>query len=386
MNYTIDRDYLINTLADIVRIDSINPNLVSGAAGEKELAIYLADAMREIGLELDFYDVQPNRPNVVGILRGRGEGRSLMLNAHTDTVGVEGMQAPFSAEICDGKMYGRGAYDMKASIAATLAVAKAFVEANISLAGDLVLAMVIDEEYGSLGTGAIVKSHPTDAAIVTEPTGLRVCVAHRGWYFVDVETIGCAAHGSRPQDGIDANRLMAYLLTEIDKYDRNLQSREPHPLLGTASIHVPLLNGGSTSFVYAAQCKAQLERRVIPGETVEQVTAEIQTIVDNLSKTVPNFKATVKAGFGRNAFETPQDAEIVTMLIETVTTVLGKKPELHGELWWMDSGLLGDAGIETVIIGPKGAGAHADVEWVDLESVVDLAQILAQMSINYIGK
>lgn len=383
MTYTIDHDYLLKILTDIVQINSINSDLVPDGAGEGELAHYLADAMREIGLEVELYDVQSNRPNVVGILKGKGGGRSLMLNAHTDTVGVVGMDAPFSAKIRDGKMYGRGAYDMKASIAASLAVAKAFVDAHIQLDGDLVLAMVIDEEYGSLGTEAIIKSHPTDGAIVTEPSGLKICVAHRGWHFVDVETIGRAAHGSRPQDGIDANRLMAYLLVEIDKLAQELQSREPHPLLGTPSIHVPLLNGGSTSFVYAANSKAQLEWRVIPHETAESVTAEIQAIVDRLSETIPNFKATVKTGFGRDAFETPFDARIVQMLIEDTRTVLGKEPEIHGELWWMDSGLLGAAGIETVIIGPTGGGAHADVEWVELDSVFELADILAKTSFHY---
>jgi acetylornithine deacetylase len=214
---------------------------------------------------------------------------------------------------------------------------------------------------------------------------MRVCVAHRGWYWIDVETAGRAAHGSRPQDGIDANRLMGHFLVELDRYAQELQDREPHPLLGPPSIHVPLIQGGSTLAVYAAHCKAQLERRVLPEDTVAGVTAEIQALVDKLAASVPNFTATVTAGFGRDAFETPHDCDIVETVLAAARSQLRKEPEMYGELWWMDSGLLGEAGIETVIIGPIGAGAHADIEWVDVQSAVDLASILAQSAIVYTG-
>ena len=383
MTIQIDRDYLTATLVDLVRINSINPSLVADGKGETEIANYIAQAMEAIGLEVHLYDVQPNRPNVVSILRGQGNGKSLMLNAHTDTVGVEGMAEPFSGAIRDGKLYGRGAYDMKASIAASLAVAKAFVASNTKLAGDLVLAMVADEEYASIGTEDIIQRFPTDGAIVTEPSALRIGIAHRGWYWIEVETMGRAAHGSRYMDGIDANRLMGYFLVEVDKYADELLQREPHPLLGTPSVHVQLLKGGSSPAVYAASCKAELERRILPDETAASVTAEIQAIVDRLTATVPNFKAIVRRGFGRDAFETPQDSAIVQTVVQAAKTVTGNEPEIYGELWWMDSGLLGNAGIETVIIGPTGGGAHADEEWVDLDSVYALAQILAEASIAY---
>src|SRR5690606_31392676 len=210
MPSTIDREYILTDLQKMVQLDSVNPSLVSGGNGEADVAHYLADEMRSLGLEVDIQEVLPNRPNVVGVLKGKGKGRSLMLNGHTDIVGVEGMSDPFSGKIENGRMYGRGAYDMKAGLAASLGVAKALIDAGEELAGDLVLAMVIDEEFHNKGTQAVIKSHPTDAAIVTEPTGLRVCVAHRGFWWFDVETIGRAAHGSRYQDGIDANRLMGY--------------------------------------------------------------------------------------------------------------------------------------------------------------------------------
>lgn len=383
MPITIDHEYIIKTLQAMVTIDSINPELVPGGAGEGELADYLAGEMRAIGLDVEINEVYLGRPNVVGVLKGRGGGKSLMLNGHTDIVGIDGMESPFSGEIRDGKLYGRGAYDMKASLSASLAVAKALIDSNETLAGDLVLAMVIDEEYHSAGTEAVIKTHPVDGAIVTEPTGLRVCIAHRGFCWFDVETIGWAAHGSRYQDGIDANRLMGYFLVELDKLSEELLERPKHKLLGAPSIHAPLIKGGSSQSVYAARCLTELERRLLPGETPEDALVEIQAIIDRLSTTVPNFNATVKLTFVRNAFDSSPDTPIVQTLVDAYQHHLGTTPEIYGELWWMDSALLDEAGIETVIIGPKGVGAHADEEWVELDSVFELAEILLKTSINY---
>ena len=379
----IDREYLVNILRDMVQIDSVNSELVPGGAGEGELARYLGGKMRELGLDVDVEEVLPGRPNIVGTLKGRGGGKSLMLNGHTDTVGIQGMAEPLSGDIRDGKLYGRGAFDMKASLAASLAVAKALIDGDVSLAGDLVLAMVIDEEYHSAGTEAVIKSHPVNGAIVTEPTGLRLCVAHRGFCWFDIETIGRAAHGSRYQDGVDANRLMGYFLVELDKYATDLLKRNPHPLLGTSSIHAPLIKGGSSQSVYAARCLTELEYRLLPGETPQQVQAELQNILDKLSETVSDFKATIKQTFSRSAYETSPESDIAQTVINAYQKHAGTSPEIYGELWWMDSALLADAGIETVIIGPTGAGAHADEEWVELDSVFALAGILTEATIQY---
>ena len=300
MTITVDQHYLTKILSDLVRINSVNPDLDPSGAGEGELAAYLATEMQKLGLAVEMHQLQPNRSNATGILKGSGGGRALMHNAHTDTVGVAGMEDPFSAEIRDGKLYGRGAYDMKASLAASLAAIKALQDANISLAGDLILTAVIDEEYASIGTEDVIKRYKVDGAIVTEPTDLNVCVAHRGFQWAKVEITGRAAHGSRYKEGIDANRLMGYFLVEMDKYAAELLTRDGHPLLGPPSVHVPLLKGGSTQAVYAANAIAEIERRILPGETPEQVMHEIQQIVDRLSESVPNFKATVTQDFGRD--------------------------------------------------------------------------------------
>ena len=381
----IDREYLYNTIAEMVRINSVNSDLIPGSAGEGELAAYIATHLKTLGLEVEIDEVQPGRPNIVGILRGQGGGRSLMLNGHTDTVGVSGMSKPFAAAVRGGKMYGRGAFDMKASLAGMLAAVQSLVTDDIKLAGDVVLVFVIDEEYGSLGTEAIVRKYKTNGAIVTEPSGLRVGVAHRGFQWMIVDVMGRAAHGSRYMDGIDANRLMGHFLVALDRYAQELLGRSKHPLLGPPSIHAALLRGGSSQSVYAARAQVELERRTLPGEDSAKIVAEIQALLDHLTETVPNFQATVTADLFRPAFEVSLEAPIVQTLMAAGEAVFGKRPKTYGELWWMDSALLQAAGIETVIIGPAGAGAHADEEWVDLDSVYDYTRILVNAIQRYCG-
>ncbi len=381
----LDRDYLIAQTQAMVRIDSVNSDLESGAVGEGEMADYVADALTQIGIEPIVYEVEPGRNNVVGILKGSGTGKTLLLNAHLDTVGVTGMTAPFSGDIRDGKLYGRGAYDMKASLASMLTVMKGFVDAKVQLAGDLLFTAVIDEEYGSKGTEHLVQHVKADAAILTEPTNLRICCAHRGFAWIEIITQGRAAHGARQHEGIDANMHMGRILVEIEKLSQDLLQRKSHPLLGTASVHVPLIQGGTSQSVYSAQCRIELERRLLPDDKLDAVTAEIQAIVDKLAGQDPKFKASVNTFFSRNPYEIDPNAEIVQIVNQATQSVLSADPEIYGELWWMDSALLADAGMETVIIGPTGDGIHADVEWVDLESVMQLSQILQASAIQYCG-
>jgi acetylornithine deacetylase len=383
MQLTIDRDYLIKTLSDLIRLNSINPQLVPDGAGEAEIAAYIAGALRRLNLEVITHEPEPRRVSVVGKLKGKGRGRSLMLNGHVDTVGVVGMPAPFAAAIRDGRMYGRGTYDMKGSIAACMTAVKALVDANVSLGGDLLLAAVADEEYFSLGTAEVIKHHRVDGAIVTEATEMNLCRAHKGFIWLEVETVGRAAHGSRFDEGIDANMRMGRFLAELDKFEKVLRSRSPHALVGPPSLHAALINGGAGLSTYAPSCKLKIERRTIPGETEAQVVGEIKAIIDRLSAANPTFKATVSAFCTRDPFEVAAAAAIVRAVEQAATQVRGTPPQHIGQTFWMDSALLANAGVETVVIGPIGAGAHADEEWVDLQSLVDLAEILAQATVDY---
>lgn len=306
-----------------------------------------------------------------------------MLNAHYDTVGVDGMPEPFSAAIRDGKLYGRGAYDMKGSLAACMTAAKALADAGAPQAGDVLVAAVADEEYGSLGTASVIANVKVDGAIVTEPTSLKICLAHKGYLWIEVETTGRAAHGSRFNEGVDANMRMGRFLGELDKLEAELRARPPHPLVGPPSLHAATINGGSGLSTYAANCKLQIERRSVPGETEEQVMREIQNLIDRLSARDSSFHATAKAFFVREPFEISPDAAIVQAVDRAATQVLGRQPVRFGDTPWMDAALLAAAGVETVVIGPHGTGAHAIEEWVDIESCVQLAEILVQAALDY---
>ena len=248
----IDRGYTLETLARLVQINSINPSLAAGAPGEREIAGFIAGSLRACGLTAETMEPAPGRSSVVGRLAGTGGGRSLMLNGHCDTVDVRGMDEPFSGALRDGRLYGRGSYDMKGSLAACMAAAKALKDAGIRLRGDLVVAAVADEEYGSLGTSDMLLRLKVDGAIVTEPTALEVCLAHKGYLWIEVAIAGRAAHGSRFELGIDANMKMGSFLAELSRLERDLRLRPPHPLVGPPSLHAALLSGGSGLSTYAA--------------------------------------------------------------------------------------------------------------------------------------
>lgn len=381
----IDRDYLLETLAGLVRINSVNPSLAPGAPGEKEIAGFIAASLQSLGLKTEIFEPEPGRASVVGTLKGSGGGRNLMLNAHCDTVDVAGMAEPFSAAIREGKLYGRGSFDMKGSLAASMAAAKALVDDGVRLRGDVLVAAVADEEYGSLGTRDLIGRVKVDGAIVTEPTALNTCLAHKGYLWIAVEVAGRAAHGSKFELGIDANMKMGAFLHELAKLEKDLRARRPHPLVGPPSLHAAMLSGGSGLSTYAARATVEIERRTIPGETEAQAVDEIQQIVDKLAAADRDFRAAVKAFFVRDPFEVAADASIVKTVDRAASSVLGHAPAHVGDTPWMDAALLQAAGVETVVFGAAGAGAHADVEWVDVESVEKLAEILAEVAADYCG-
>ena len=381
----IDRDYTRETLVRLVRINSINPTLAPGAPGEREIAGFIAQSLRSAGLTTEIYEPEPGRTSVVGRLTGSGGGRSLMLNAHCDTVDVQGMAEPFSGAVRDGKVFGRGSYDMKGSLAACMAAAKALADAGVRLRGDVLVAAVADEEYGSLGTSDLINRVKVDGAIVTEPTALEICLAHKGYLWIEVEIAGRAAHGSKFDLGIDANMKMGHFLARLSVLERDLRGRKPHPLVGPPSLHAAMLAGGTGLSTYAPSSKVQIERRTVPGETEAQAVGEIQSIVDALAAEDRDFRASVRPFFVREPFEVAPDAPIVQALDRAVHMVRGK-PALHiGDTPWMDAALLQAAGVETVVCGAAGTGAHAAVEWVDLESVVKLAEILSEAAVDYCG-
>jgi acetylornithine deacetylase len=348
----------------LVEIESINPDVVAGGSGETAVARFVAEWCERAGLETTLEEAAPGRPNVIAVAPGSSGGRSLMLNAHTDTVGVAGMTDPFAPRIENGRLYGRGAYDMKGSLAACmLATAEA---RDRQLAGDVILTAVSDEEFASVGTEAVARSLTADAAIVTEPTEMQVAVAHRGFVHVEVETLGRAAHGSRPEAGIDAIAKMGRLLVGIGELDSRLRDNRTHRYLGSGSVHASLIEGGQEYSSYPARCALQAERRTIPGETVSQVENELRSLAEVAAEGDPDFSADIRMLASREPFEVADGEPIVEAVLRHATAVLGEQPAIAGVPFWADSALLATAGIPTVLFGPSGDGAHAEVEWVDI--------------------
>jgi acetylornithine deacetylase len=369
-------DKALALLKDLIAVDSVNPSLVPGAAGEAAVARAIAEAMRGIGLTVETQDVAPGRPNVVGTLQGRVAGRSLMFCGHIDTVGVSGMKAPFDPAERNGRIYGRGSQDMKSGVAAMIDVARVISESGGLDAGKLVIACVVDEEHASIGADALVTRWRADAAVVTEPTDLQVAIAHKGFEWVEIETEGVAAHGSRPREGRDAIRLMARVLNGLDVLDQRLQSRAPHALLGTASLHASLIEGGRELSSYPDRCHLQMERRTVPGEAPGAAGREVEELLTRLRGEDPGFKAASKVMFARSPYEIGANHE----LPQTMLKAAGSSGSPIGMSFWTDAAILGDAGIPSILYGPTGAGLHSVEEWVDAKSVLTCRDALVALT------
>lgn len=372
-----DAQFIVEQAQALVRINSINPAFSGGATNEREVAGHVAEELRALGMDARLLEPEPGRVSVLGRLAGTGGGPSLMLYAHHDTVGVEEMAEPFSGDVRDGRLYGRGAFDMKGALAACLGALRS-LRHGAPLRGDVYLASVADEEVASIGMEAVLREVAPDMAIVTEATDLDLCVAHKGFVWVEVETLGRAAHGSRFEEGIDANMRMGRVLAGLERLERSLRSTSPHPLLGPPSLHAAVLQGGTGASTYAAHCRLEIERRTLPGETTAGVLAEVQAIVHRLSAADPDFRANVRALLARGGFETSAGSRVAAATAAAAREVLGRDPGRIGVAYWMDMALLGEAGADVVCIGPVGAGAHAAEEWVDVESIISLGEILAR--------
>ena len=284
-------DSVITLLRDLVAIDSVNPSLVPGGAGEAAVAERIAAALRAAGIDVELTEVAPGRPNVVGVVEGKAPGRTLMLCGHTDTVGVEGVTAPFDPVVRDGRLYGRGSQDMKSGVAAMVDAAVRAAQDGGLPRGRLVVAAVADEEHASVGAEALVETHSADGAVVTEPTDLRVATAHKGFEWVEVETRGRAAHGSRPADGRDAILHMGRVLGRLEAVEAGLKAGPTHPRLGRASLHASTIHGGQALSVYPDRCVLGVERRTLPGEPSDVGLTEVQAVLSVLAQDDGDFNA-----------------------------------------------------------------------------------------------
>jgi acetylornithine deacetylase len=366
-------DGLGKLVCELVAIESVNPDLVAGGSGESNIARFVASWLQDHGLEISIIEPVKGRPSVVGVLRGKGGGPSLMLNAHIDTVGAGGMERAFEPVVRDGRVYGRGAYDMKASLAAIMVAAREAKKLNLK--GDLIITAVADEEVASLGTISLLERFGADAAIVTEPTELRLCLAHKGFVWLRVETQGVAAHGSRADLGVDAIARMGRILTGVVNLDRRLRAGPGHRLLGRGSIHASLIEGGQEWSTYPARCELKVERRTVPGEDAASCLREVDALIAVARDEDPDLQASAHVVLERAPSEVGAGSAVATAVARAATEIIGRDPEVVGVAYWMDMALTNAAGIPTVAFGPAGGGEHADVEWADLASVEKCVQV-----------
>ncbi len=372
-------------LKKLVRVNSVNPDMKG--PGEGEMAEVVYEEMDRIGLRVRRQRVAKDRFNVVGTLQGEGGGRSLMLNGHLDTVGVENMIVPPFRPVVKGDcLYGRGACDMKGPVAAMIAAAKAVLEAGVRLRGDLVLTFVVDEEYMSRGMQQLVKRFKADAAIVGEPTGMEVGVAHKGFVWLEAKSSGKAVHGSVPEAGVDAIMKMSDFLQGLRKLAESYKLRK-HRLLGSPIIHTSMIEGGQDWAIVPGSCTLRFERRTLPGETPRDVVKEVESVIGDVAARDPSFKGEVRPVFQGSPMEISRDEPIVKSLRKACVQVAGHKPKMVGMPFWTDAAILTDKGkMPSCLFGPGDIhSAHTVDENIELKSVYRAAEIYAATAMNFCG-
>ncbi len=368
---------------ELVRVDSRNPALVPGARGEAEVAGVLASVLEAWGFAVEMRDAAPGRPNVVARIGERSGGRSLMLNGHLDTVGIDGMtHDAFDPVIRNGRLHGRGACDMKSGVAAMCAAAARAAVAGI--AGEVIVAAVIDEELESLGTHSLIEQGVrADAAIVTEPTRLSVMPAHRGFVWMELRITGRAAHGSRYDIGVDAIRHAGLVLAELDRMDAEVLPQRTHPLLGRGSLHASTIRGGTAWSIYPDACTVTVERRTLPGESAGDAVAELESacarVSEQLAKRGRSLEFAVARHFAQAGSEVAVDAPIVRALGSALESAQAPV-RIEGASYWTDMALLNEAGIPSICYGPGDiALAHGAEEWIEIREIEQATDVIERL-------
>jgi acetylornithine deacetylase len=368
---------VVELTSALVAINSANPALEAGGAGEAAAAAFVADWARGAELDVELLERTPGRPSVLVRAPGSGGGRSLLLCGHLDTVGAGAMEDPFEPRIDGDRLRGRGSYDMKAGVAAALVACREAAAAD--LAGDVVVAAVADEEHASIGVREALGVLRADAAIVTEPTEMEVVIAHKGFAWFEVDVTGRAAHGSRPHLGIDAIVKSGPVLTALGELDGRLGERH-HPLLGRGSVHASLIEGGRDLATYPDRCTVSIERRSLPGEGRPELERELEELLAGCREADPVLDVSARTLLVREPLETGESEPIVSLVRDAAQGLRGSRPPVSGASFWADSALISAAGIPTVLFGPSGAGAHAEEEWVSIKDTEACAGVLSRVA------
>jgi acetylornithine deacetylase len=363
----------ISLLRKLVAIPSINPYSAEldedERFGEARLAAFVADLLRDAGADVEVREAAPRRPNVIARIEGRHAGPPLLFVSHLDTVPVEGMTIePFAGEVRDGRLYGRGSCDTKASMAAMLAALLRVAREGPPPRPVLYVATA-DEENGFRGMKAFLADGVgAHAAFVGEPTQLDIIIAHRGFVRWSIATHGKSAHSATPDEGVNAIYRMAPLIAELETLAAQLQKREPHPRLGPPTLSVGTVHGGHSVNTVPDRCVIEVDRRLIPGESAEVAEAAVRDLAERAG-------ATIEPIFDAAPLEMPEDSDVVRRATAAVQAVTGTA-NVVGARYATEASRLAAAGIPVVVLGPGDAAqAHSEDEWVALDQVRAAAEV-----------
>lgn len=359
---------------------------------EKEIAEYINNYFRKEGFETDLVDVMNGRPNIISSY-GAGEDneKTLILSGHMDTVPVENMTIdPFKGFVEDGKIYGRGAVDMKGPISAMIMALIVLKRANVKLKGKVYFAGVIDEEKGAEGARHIVKNGPkAKCAIVGEPTDMQIANGHRGLESIQITVKGKYAHGGTPEKGINAIAKMNKILTEIETNLLPQIMKRIHPIIGPAFFNLGVIQGGTQPSTVAGECILKIDRRWLPSESRESIVEELREIISDLQKNDHELKAEVtiispkdSLGIGYPPLVCNESSSLVKTLKKACNKIINETKTISFPAW-TDGSILGRYGIETVVFGPGHlSSAHSDIEFCSVEDIVSACKVYIYTILN----
>ncbi len=386
----INERELVSLTQSLVRIPSMIRGVDSG--DESKIAEFIASRLEKSGFSVKLQEAKAGRPNVIATLKGEGDGYNLMLNGHLDTVEATGMTIdPFAAKVKDRCLYGRGAADMKAALAAFIHVAEIIKQTGVKLRGNLIVSGCADEEGMAKG-GEVMAKSGLDAhlAVVGEPTGMRVCIGHKGLAFIMLKTFGKATHGSAPELGVNAILAMNRLLTALSSELPRRFKQQCHPLLGSPTFNVGMIRGGYRANVVPDFCEVEIDRRLIPGETTQTALQEIRAVIEKVRRQDSTLRVEVSALEWVKAMpmEIPRNEYIVIAMCRSFEAVTGKKAEIATVPYWTDaSSFVNLAKIPTVVFGPgELVQAHSAAEYIDIDALVTFAKVIALLALDVCTK
>jgi acetylornithine deacetylase/succinyl-diaminopimelate desuccinylase-like protein len=385
----IDDHDVEELLSALIRIESVTPWLIPDGTGEKDVVRFMRGWLEGSGADVTVEEVEPGRPNLLARLRGTGDGPTLCLNAHADTVGFDNWRDRALEPRREGdRLIGLGAADDKAGCAIALLVLRQIATSGVPLRGDLLVACVADEEGVSIGTMDLVDRHrdEIDAAIILEPDALPRCVVeHQGFGWIDVVVHGKAAHGSTPDEGVDAIVHMAEVITRLAKLDREVFVPNPDAMNGRTVFHTGTIVGGTDYATYPSRCTLGIEIGTQPGERLADRVREIEAVFAEVRESYPDFRGQVAVKLEREPFRAEGHEALWKALDVGARQVLGRSLEAVGLNAWADSALIQSAGIPTLMAGPLGGNFHAPQEWVSIGETVQVARIVEHAVRSFCG-